>query len=253
MIKDKLYRIANGKQNANSLMADYILNYSKPYTSLSAKEIATNCYVVNSYVTKFIKSLEFDNFEEFKIAIYLEHKSRKDDPSYKDYVINQYANEVLSSLIMTANKIDINELDLVSQKIFDAEQIILYGIGGSAIVCEDLYLKLLKRKYNVHFPRDEHIRHCLVDNTNKQTVLLIFSYANGDMHSDLDPLLSLAKEKNTTTCLVSSNKDQIARYDNFIEVGSTQSGMRNFSITSRTSMQMVSDLLFIKLLNLQEQ
>lgn len=74
MILKQLYEIKESKKGANYDIAKFILSYKKDYNELTATEIAKNCYVSKSYITKFLLQNKFSNFEKFKFDLIEENK-----------------------------------------------------------------------------------------------------------------------------------------------------------------------------------
>lgn len=248
MIFKQLCEINETKKGANLCIAKYILNYSKNYNELTATEIAKNCYVSNSYITKFLERNNFPNFEKFKFKL-IEETGASLNVSSNVYSedIDKYANSVVDTLIKTADLIDVEQIERVVEYIKSSRRILLFGSGGSGIVCRDMYLKLIKLGYNAIYESDEHLQQFIYQNSSEKDIAIIFSYSgpNEQIKKNID----ICFKNKTKSILVTNEKAGNDKYDEIIYVNSSERKVRNISIFSRVAMQMISDLIIVKINN----
>lgn len=161
--------------------------------------------------------------------------------------INEYANAVVDTLIKTADLIDVKQIDKIVKIIKNSEKIILFGTGGSGIVCRDLYLKLIKLGYFVIYEKDEHLQEFISQNSNSNDVIIIFSYS-GPQEKILKNI-KLCHENNSKSIIITNKKKNNQNYSEVIYVNSTETQIRDISILSRIAMQMISDLIVLKIID----
>lgn len=233
--------------SADGRIVMYLFNYDSDYTGLTASEIASNCYVANSYVTKFIQKVGFNNFADFKQELIREtYQNSYLKAGYDNFTINQYANNILISFMNTANKINMEEVEKLVEKINEVKKIVIAGIGGSAVICQDLYLKLYKLGYNVVFETDIHLQQTSANLADNQTLYIAISYSGPT--GELLRNMNIAQDNGAYIVMFTANEEAGAKADQIFLTSALESANRNFSIISRTSLLMLTDIVYLTLI-----
>ncbi len=240
-----LNKIANSGSDIEQKIINYIINYPKNYWDLQASEIATECYISNSSITKFVKKLGFKNFNSFKSSLISSKNQEQERKNYDNYLLNEYANDVLNAIIGTVDFLCVEDLDIVAQKIVNAERIFISGIGGSGIVANDLRLKLFKLGLNAYYETDEHLRFFQEQLVEQQDTIYIYISYSGPNHDQIE-LLKRMQAKATAVILITANQT-VFPVDKQIVVKASESFFRDMSVTARVSLNTVTDLLAIKI------
>lgn len=244
MIVSKLQDMKKEGRGAKASIAAYLLE-SKDVVNLNASQVANDCYISNSYITKFAKDLGYKNFDNMRLDLIRDVEFASYNVAHTEsFEITDYANEVLNTLVRTTNYLCEASLHQVVDRILGCDQVILYGIGSSSIPCEDLYYKLLKLNYNVKFEKDESIRGMISGNATAKSIALIFSYS-GPSDKMQDCIKKL--KKNNAYIVLITMSEQNFKEDLKLKLFSSEDFERPYSIYSRISMNFISDILYIYL------
>ncbi len=243
-IVEEILKIEMEGTNLEKQVARYIINYSIDYCYISATEIAKNCFVSNAFITKFAKKLGYNTFNNLKIELQNSQKILLELNQSENYMINQYANDILNTIIATVDQINNEELEEISEKIARAKRIFIGGIGGSGIVARDLRLKLYKLGLNVFYETDEHLQ-LFQENliVSKQVVYIVISYS-GPSQNQL-AIIKRMRQKGVYTVIITGN-NQLFNTDKQIIVKANESLFRERSVTSRVALNTITDLITIK-------
>lgn len=244
MILRKLEEAREDSSGAKIIIIDYILNFEN-YEEITASQIARECYVSKSYVTKFSKEFGYKNFDNLRMDLVRDNEyGLRVNEGIANFKINQYANEVVNTLIGTTNSINEDNIKQVVSLLNESHEIILLGIGSSSIICEDLYYKLIRLNYNVRFEKDESVKGMVVKNATCDTVALVFSYSGPTQSTQ--KMMEILKKRKAKVILITKSEEKYCE-DVRLKLYSSEELDRSFSIYSRISMTFISDLLYLYL------
>lgn len=238
--------ILSQNENAKGKISKYLLEYPNDVRILTASKVAKECFVANSYITKFVKELGYESFTAFKYELY-EQRINGDLSFQADPDGEQYLSKINTTISNNINFNQATKYEQLALQIANANKIILYGIGGSGIVCHDFYLKLFKLGLNVIYEQDEHLRQISLQQADEHSVVIIFSFSgmfiqNNDLLADIN--------KDAHVCLI-SRKAVLKNFPDYIthhiEIEADESVARDYSMLSRVALFMVGDLVYLKL------
>lgn len=178
MLYDKLpvvflTHLASQKQDAtNSQIANYLLNHLNDVKSLGIKDIADECHVAVSSISRFCKEIGLRDFNELREMIASTHLSF--NSSYEN--INQYTSAICHRLNMLAEHLNLHQIHQLCVDLKQYENVAIFGLLKAGAVCLNLQTDLLmlgKRTYTTisYKQQIEYIKQA----TNKH-LILIFSY-----------------------------------------------------------------------------
>lgn len=200
MIYDKLpivflSTIASEKKGStNSMIASYILNHLDEMYDMGIKDIANQCHVAVSSISRFCKEIGLKDFAELKellvsTNLYFEER---DTDSIPEKRIREYSQKVKESIEMVEKSVDINEIIELCFDIQKYDHIAIFGLLKAESVAMNLQgdlLMLEKQVYtNVSYAEQmDHIFHA-----NEDDLIIIFSYTGS--YFDYPEVRALKKE-----------------------------------------------------------
>lgn len=230
-------------------LSSYILENPIKTSLLTSRQLAENVGVSASTVVRFIRLLGFQNFAEFKDGLQapqpdysIDSIIRKDDPL--DVLIAKSSNLNQQNIAETASMLKPELLGEAIQKIDNAEEVYLAGVGGSSMACDDLRYKLSKIHKKVHFHSDINTLLTELMYISERDIFIAISYSGTTAevnacadyaHLHLAPVISITR----------NDRNPLARMsDVALHVPAAEDSLRLGAIYSRFSTLFITDLLY---------
>ncbi|AAW85608.1 predicted DNA-binding transcriptional regulator [Aliivibrio fischeri ES114] len=262
-----LEKIQNQRSNLSSngiKILDFILDDPASISSYSSQALAAKVGVSQSSIVKLTQRLGFKGFTAFKLAIIedlgrkqaileperpIHNKINSDDSSLT--IAQKLVQEKTHALIATTNAINFSEFELVTTLLNQAQRIQIVGIGGSALTAKDLAFKLLKIGMTALTEQDSHVQIATANTLTKQDVQIVISYSGS--RKEILMAAQTAMDKGATViALTSTKKSPLRKLANFcIDTIADERQFRSSSISSRTAQNVITDLLFMTLLQIK--
>ncbi|OCH15636.1 MULTISPECIES: SIS domain-containing protein [unclassified Aliivibrio] len=243
---------------------DFIIEQPSEISAYSSQALATKIGVSQSSIVKFTQKLGFKGFTAFKLAI-IEDAGRKQAILEPDRPIHNKINsddsaltiaqklvqEKNHALIATTNAIDFSEFEVITTLLNQAQRIQIVGIGGSALTAKDLAFKLLKIGMTALTEQDSHVQIATANALTKNDIQIVISYSGS--RKDILMAAQTARDKGATViALTSTKKSPLRKLANFcIDTIADERQFRSSSISSRTAQNVITDLLFMTLLQIK--
>jgi DNA-binding MurR/RpiR family transcriptional regulator len=151
----------------------------------------------------------------------------------------------------TVSSLDYGALERVVQSIDQAQRILLFGIGASQFVAQDLHHKLFRVGRNAFLLGDTHEAWSAAALQRPSTVAIAFSHSGATL--DTVKYLDLARRHGAVTVAVTSvEKSALARVaDEVLIVRARESPLRAGAMVSRIAQLALIDCLFLGLARLR--
>ncbi|MCH3918363.1 MAG: MurR/RpiR family transcriptional regulator [Spirochaetia bacterium] len=239
------------------IIADYILNDPSLGISPSIDSLAENIGISESTLVRFAKKLGYTGYQQFRIALVEETVKR--ESNLFELPINKEDDEIdiifsaaISTLQSTQKYLDRNSIKKASKWINEADKTIMLGLGGSNIVSEDAFHKLMRTGINCVFAQDFHIQLMLVSQLTKNDVVLVTSHTG--VNKDTMSLMDEAKEKGSKIILLTSNKRSplAMKADLVLSVSVTTQTPVAESFTGRIAQMMIIDTVYVELMKIRK-
>ena len=243
-------------------IADYLLAHPERLKQCSSQALASQLNISQSSIVKFAKRLSFKGFTELKMALIEEwgqlntqshlasqhlHSSisLSDSPAI---IAEKLCLEKQQALRSSTDNLDMVQLEQAIAAIKSARRIQITGIGGSALVAKDMAYKLMKIGYPVMSEMDSHVQITVAQSLAPGDVQIVISYS-GSLKEIL-LAASVAKNNGATLIAVTSLQDsplrKMANYT--LDTLAEETRWRSSSISARTAQNTITDLLFVCLL-----
>ncbi|OCH49273.1 SIS domain-containing protein [Aliivibrio fischeri] len=262
-----LEKIQNQRSNLSSngiKILDFVLDDPASISSYSSQALAAKVGVSQSSIVKLTQRLGFKGFTAFKLAIIedlgrkqaileperpIHNKINSDDSSLT--IAQKLVQEKTHALIATTNAINFSEFELITTLLNQAQRIQIVGIGGSALTAKDLAFKLLKIGMTALTEQDSHVQIATANTLTKQDVQIVISYSGS--RKEILMAAQTAMDKGATViALTSTKKSPLRKLANFcIDTIADERQFRSSSISSRTAQNVITDLLFMTLLQIK--
>lgn len=260
-----LQRISINKEQftpGERTIADYLLEHPEMLKQCSSQEIASQLNISQSSIVKFAKKLNFKGFTDLKMALIEEwgqlnkQKSMADQHLHSSISVHDSPAVIAEKLCLekqqalrdSTDNLDFAQLENAISSIKSARRIQITGIGGAALVAKDLAYKLMKIGYPVMNEMDGHVQITVAQSLGPGDVQIVISYSG----SLKEILLAAQVAKNNgakiiaVTSLQESPLRKMADYT--LDTLADETRWRSSSISARTAQNTITDLLFVCLL-----
>lgn len=225
---------------------------------MTINELAQECSTSVASVVRFCRAIGFSGYAPLRMALATELGKEaaqfsargafgseiSDDDTLREAVSKLAALELLA-IEDTVAHLDFDVLEAAITDIDRADRILLYGIGASQFVAEDLAHKLLRVGRNAHVITDPHEAIAATVLNAGPTVAIGFSHSGTT--SETIHFLRTAGGNGAATIAVTSAKDspfaRVADHALFTEV--RESTFRAGAMVSRIAQLTLVDCLFI--------
>ena len=232
-------------------IADYIVGHVSEVAYLSARELGKIANVSEATITRFCQTCGFDGFRQFKISI------ARGSASYDDYVVDlEESGEGLQhtvqrvgmasirSIRSTLESLDYKALEAAAKRILSCKRLYFFGMGTSALVCQDATIKFIRLNKPTFSYVDPHVCASAFSLLGGSDVVVAISHSGATR--EVFDLMRIAKKNGAATIAVTTYPEapipQIC--DIVLKTMTRETPMHTVAITSRMSqLAMVDSLL----------
>ena len=232
-------------------LAEYILEHRQDVVNQSAQVLGEKVHTSAAAVVRFSKKLGFKGFTALKVEI---ARDSSGDAIDFDEIIKEEdsigvmvkkANAInLKTIEKTYSLINVEHLESAINALIGARNICLFGVGGSGIVCDDFYNKLIRIDKRATFNKDTHIQIASVANITKDDVAIGISY--GGNTKETNTAMAYAGNIGAMTIGITQySKSKLSKIcDILLYIPSEEKELRLGAIQSRNSSLIMTDLLY---------
>ncbi|MGU3575262.1 MurR/RpiR family transcriptional regulator [Brucellaceae bacterium C25G] len=247
---------------ADQQIGEFILERPEQVAKLSSAALAQETGRSQSSVVKFSQKLGFAGYQELKRAVIeakaqewrvpagVIHGSIEKDDSYLT-ILQKLIGSKLQSMQQTVAVNNEDDIGKALKALDAARRIHLAGVGASSLVARDFSYKMMKLGRNVLHNDDSHIQMANASTLGHEDVLFAFSQSGTSIET-----LRIAEAAQQQGAFVISvtglkeNKLASIATINLYTVADEEK-VRSSSITSRDAQLILTDLLFILLIQKQ--
>lgn len=251
-----LLRIKENKENYTStekLIAKYILENKNEVLKYSAQILGEKTNTSAAAVIRFSKKIGCKGFSDLKMNLAQSHSNEQHDLDV-DIIFNE--NDDMTSLVdkgcrlnmntvlKTYQLINVSDLEKAINLLCNASTIYLFGVGGSAIIVNDIEQKLLRIGKKVIYNSDLHIQMTFTQSMTKDDVALIISYS-GTTSGLVDISKILVEKDIQYISLTQINQNPISKNSTVsLKVPNEEKALRIGAVSSRIASLVITDLLY---------
>ncbi|MBD0786094.1 MurR/RpiR family transcriptional regulator [Vibrio sp. Y2-5] len=244
-------------------VADWIVENAAKAAYMTSQELAQEAQVSQSTIVKFTQRLGFKGYSEFKLAL-SEDIGRKQAISSTPLHSGIFADDPLAviaqklikaktdAMFQTTNALSFDACNQAVQWLSDARTVQIVGIGGSALTAKDLGYKLLKLGITAITEQDSHVQIAVARTLTEKDVQIAISFSGE--RKEILVAAEAAKEQGATVIALSSpNKSRLRQIaDITFDTIADEVENRSSAIASRSAQNVITDLLFIYLVQLRD-
>jgi RpiR family transcriptional regulator, repressor of rpiB and als operon len=238
-------------------IVNFISNQYQELAKMTISDLASHLDVSESTITKVCKKLKCEGFYELKRAItdYLINgdtsirDEMQEDFDYSDdnqtILEKVFFNSIvgLQDTLAVMNRQELSNAISALKNIPPNGKLVLVGVGGSGILCEDFQHKLLKIGIFSILFRDSHMQLMSASLLKKGDVVLGVSHSGTS--KDVINIFKLAREKDATTiCITNHVKSPVTEFSTIV----LHSSARNSPITGENAAARIAQLNILDVL-----
>ncbi|UAB73337.1 SIS domain-containing protein [Vibrio sp. SCSIO 43132] len=246
------------------LVGDWIIENSEKAASLTSQELAAQVKVSQSSIVKFTQRIGYKGYSAFKLALN-EEIVRKQALGQTPLHSNILADDPLAvsaqklvktktdAMFQTTNALSYEACYQAVKWLDEARRVQVVGIGVSALTAKDLSYKLLKLGITTLVEQDSHVQIAVARTLSSKDVQIAISFS-GD-RKEILVAAEAAKEQGAKVIAITSPRKSHLRdtADIIFDTIADETRHRSSSIASRTAQNVITDLLFITLLQQRDE
>lgn len=246
----------NTFSSSQKIVADYVLEHSGEVMLNTLNETASACEVSETTVLRFLRKINFNSYQLFKISLTQElsrdiPKIVYEDVNFEDsteHIIGKIISSTISSLKDSLEVIESDSIDAFVQNIIKAKKILIIGVGASASVASDMYHKMMKLGLNAICSYDPHLINILSMNLTPDDFLIIFSHS-GESREVLDAVSIAKEQKCKVGAITSYAKSTLANKAEYVICSSSlETKFRSDAMTSRIIQLAIIDIIYVSII-----
>lgn len=253
-LKSRIKDVYPSFTNSEKVIADYFLEHESEVEKSSAKELAEKCGASAPTIVRFARTLGYSGFPALKMDLMMSDKREIEDLTQEmrqdessENVISAAYSHRLSTIEKTKELIDATVVEDVVSHIEKAGSVYLCGIGGSGIVCEDLYQKLTRIGIRAVYSSDSHVNIASLSGMKENDVLIAISYS-GETEIICESCRIAKKKGGFVTGISQLGKTELSKNaDAMFFIPVHENTVRAGAIASRDSSLFVSDVIYLSL------
>lgn len=237
-------------------VVNYVLDNKEDVTSDTIVEMGAKSYTSASTVTRVIKKLGYERFNDFKFALVQDYRNylestmlfQKKETIHGDDSIQDIIDKTTTNSIMALKSVSqLNSAETfqtIVSYMKNASVMHFFGSGVSNLICKDAMMKGLRSGCNVtaHTYFSEMMMQAKLSSRNH--LAFIISYTG--QTSEMLKIANMLKENNVPTVSITSDSNNalinLCNYNLFVD--NSESVYRVGGMESRMSMQNILDILF---------
>jgi RpiR family transcriptional regulator, carbohydrate utilization regulator len=233
----------------------FLREYSKEAIELPINVLAERCQVGDATVIRFYRSLGYENYAMFRIALAKELSDNEIRPIYEEVenqdeltdVIRKVIGSSIQSISDLENQISLPAIEAITTRLQNADMVHVFGMGASGIVAQDAMHKLMRLGIKIKAYSDSHL--ITIAASVAQPNEVFFAICHSGETTDILRILELAKKQGCYTCALTSymNSSITSIVDAYLLTCSRETKMRSDAMISRIVQLIVIDILYVKL------
>lgn len=236
-----------------SRVAMHILAHPRRTVGLSISEVSAECGVSEATIVRFCKSLGYDGYRDFRIALAQELgvivPEVNREPSFPDGDVPHLAKQIfensMKAIQTTLENLDYRAIEAAIDALAHARVVQFCGAGSSNVVALDAHIRFLRIGLAGAFSSNAHLQAMSASLLTPEDVAVGISYS-GSTRDTVDAL-GLAREAGATTIGITNFRDmpicEVA--DIILYTKADEAFFQGGTMASRSAELAILDLLFV--------
>ncbi|UXV37836.1 MurR/RpiR family transcriptional regulator [Staphylococcus simulans] len=208
-IEEQMEQLTKNEQQ----VARYLIEAPEAVLEMSAQALGKETQTSSATVIRCVRKLGFKGLVDLKLAIssYLPNHQAS---VYQEMEQDEPANEIKSKLFnraaytlkTTETLLDDQTLETIAEKLRQCKKLVVFGVGASHIVAEDIFQKFTRAGMNVVHSSDAHIIATTLAGSNNEGTLMI-GISNSGQNRETLKLAQVARHYHVPVIGMTSRKD----------------------------------------------
>lgn len=232
-------------------IAQYILNHTESVLDDSAIKLGEKTHSSSAAIVRFAKKLGYSGFPQLKIELakdLVEQIPEVDNLLHPEEDMATLMNKAHHSQVVTIDKtyqlLSASTLEDVVKTLEQAKHVYLFGVGGSAIVCDDFRHKLMRIGKPASYYPDIHLQMTFVPAMTEEDFAVFISYS-GETKGVVTAAKWAKEMKIPSVAITQSAYNKLGKLvDHVLTIPSQEQPLRIGAMSSRYSSLIVVDLLY---------
>ncbi|OEC95522.1 MULTISPECIES: MurR/RpiR family transcriptional regulator [unclassified Rhizobium] len=247
---------------ADRQIGQFIIDNPDQMLRLSSAALAVETGRSQSSVVKFSQKLGYAGYQELKLAVSEAKAQEWQAPAGMIHgtievgdgyltILQKLLGSKMQAMQQTISVNNEADIEKALEALHDARRIHLAGVGASSLVARDFSYKLMKLGRNVLHDSDSHVQMANASTLGPDDLLFALSYSGASIETLR--IAELASQRRATVIAVTGLQDNpLARVaDICLHTVGDEDRVRSSAITARDAQLMLTDLLFILLMQRQ--
>ncbi|MGY5777625.1 MurR/RpiR family transcriptional regulator [Rhizobium sp. LEGMi135b] len=247
---------------ADRQIGQFIIDNPDQMLRLSSAALAVETGRSQSSVVKFSQKLGYAGYQELKLAVSEAKAQEWQAPAGMIHgtievgdgyltILQKLLGSKMQAMQQTISVNNEADIEKTLEALHDARRIHLAGVGASSLVARDFSYKLMKLGRNVLHDSDSHVQMANASTLGPDDLLFALSYSGASIETLR--IAELASQRQATVIAVTGLQDNpLSRVaDICLHTVGDEDRVRSSSITARDAQLMLTDLLFILLVQRQ--
>jgi DNA-binding MurR/RpiR family transcriptional regulator len=260
---ERIYQKAPYLNPALRRVADFIVEHPEQCKTMTIQQLASACDVAESTVTRFVREMDLNGYQELKIAITealslsngaevtAEEKYVYEDISRTDStqtIIEKVLYRNMQTLIDTKQRLNLTELSRAVEAIEKANVIVFCCMGSSAVAAEEGVMRFTRAGKKCLLFRDQTIQ--LMTGAIVSQHDVVIGISNSGRSKSVIDALKLAQTNGAPTIGITSFEDSpLVKYADIVLFTPTKSSLMDSGLywettTSKSAQTLVIDFLY---------
>lgn len=164
-------------------IAQYIIDHANDVSTMSVQELAARLDVAESSIIRFSKSLGYTGYSDFKRSLLVSAASPEQpiftelkETDSMEAVSRKIFQSNIQTLQRTVDQLDFQKVEEAARRIGMAKKIMLIGVGASASIAEDFYVRLMRIGMNAEMYSDSHLMQIKANLLSPEDVVVAVSH-----------------------------------------------------------------------------
>jgi len=196
---------------AEEAILSFLLDHANHIQQITIREAAKTFYTAPNTITRMTKKLGFLGYTDFKEALYI---TTIEEQSYSDFT------SLDDQLVRTKQLINSTTVNQINKAIFEAEHILILGVGLSRLPAEELqnYLSVLGKNSQIYL--DPHLMRHAAKKLTKEDLAIAFSIS-GETTNIIDPITIAHVSGAKTVSITGFSQNQLSKVSDYQLYGMT--------------------------------
>ena len=247
---------------ADRQIGRFIVDNPDQMLRLSSAALAVETGRSQSSVVKFSQKLGYAGYQELKLAVSEAKAQEWQAPAGMIHgtievgdgyltILQKLLGSKMQAMQQTISVNNETNIEKALEALHDARRIHLAGVGASSLVARDFSYKLMKLGRNVLHDSDSHVQMANASTLGPDDLLFALSYSGASIETLR--IAELASQRQATVIAVTGLQDNpLTRVANIcLHTVGDEDRVRSSAITARDAQLMLTDLLFILLVQRQ--